>query len=207
MSRNIKNKALKAAYAERNSPVIFHMEDTENGHKAIYLVQDVAILNNIGEGSALSLAAFVGEGSGVRECLRAITVVPADHAIAAMEVGDSIPAAAIKIWRSTEPFRDENSQKGGYPSQAVLNPKKGLIVTRDGLPIFEHRMVVVADPEKEYVYDLGVDGEPGTTTSKEVTAYLQADWEVEEDRADKAAQIDFEVIPDEKMKTTLTVEK
>jgi len=201
MSKNIKNAELTVEFAERSQPVIFHTEDTQGGHKAIYLVQDVKIKNSIGEGSALSLAAFVGEGSGLRKCLRAIVVVPIDHPIAAMKVGAIVSTASIKLWRSTDPFKDKSSEEGGYPSQAVLNPKTGMITTRDSMPVFEHRLVVVANPEKTYEYDLTVEGETGNATAAEVSTYLQTEWNVEEDRANNAAQLDFVVAPVEKMQS------
>ena len=191
------NVELKETFTERTYPVVFHKETTQNGNVALYLAQDVKVKNNIGEGSAFSLAAFVGATASTRECLRSITVLPADHAIAQLEVGSPVKNAAIKLWRSTNPFKDTNSEENGYPSQAVLNPRTGKIATRDNEPVFEHRMVVLADPNASYEYDLSVPGEAGDTTSSDVSKMLQVTFEVPEERANKAAQIDFEL--EEKM--------
>lgn len=198
MSKNITNKELEKKFQKELSEgkvVCFHTEESTNGHKSIFLVQKVNIKSNIGTGSSLSLVAFVGATAGTR-LVRAIVTVPTNYPI---EANKSYNNIAIKLERNTSPFRDEASKTGKYPSQAVLNPNNGLITMRDGMPVYEHITVITTEAGKNTPeWDLSVDGETGTCTPEEVKELLLAEG-ISEERAERAAQTEFEVQEVEKM--------
>ena len=200
--KNSLNSEIQVKFKDQlatGSPVVFFKEDSKGGNVALYLAQDVKLESNITEESSLSLLAFVGQRGSVRSCTRAIVVVPKGSAYD-VPVGTTLTNATIKIWRSTDAFKDKASSEGKYPSQAVLNTTNGKIAGRDGQPMFEHKLVIGAVGGKEYEWNLAVPGEQNVMDPADVAEYLES-LGVPTERAEVAAQtsFNFEVVPQEDM--------
>ena len=178
-------------------PIVYAEGSSKSGHKSLFVIQNVSVagLTEL-ENVTLSFATAAFAGQSRDRLVRVITTVPTTNPLGA---GDIVENGQIELIRNLDPFFDRAATDALVPSNVVLNPRTGMVSAIGGQPIFEHRRLILKKDTKApnikhdfaNLNEMRIEGDTQTAVEREYVFELLVNLGVPEERAQKAAQLDF----------------